>query len=155
LLVPGVDGTRRGGGTRGRGPGGGVARHFRAGAGAAGGGRLKPDYAEAYNNRGRTRYFAGDHDRGLADYTEVIRLKPDYVEAYNNRGFARHDRGDHDGALADYNEAIRLEPDSGDTYFNRSLTRAAKGDVDGSRADLHKAWDLSWTRMLARDARCS
>ena len=51
--------------------------------------RLKPDYAEAFNNRGNARYAKGDLEGALQDYDEAIRLKPDYADAFNNRGNAR------------------------------------------------------------------
>ena len=47
--------------------------------------RLKPDYAEAYNNRGATKAALGRHDGALADYDEAVRLKPDYAYAYYQR----------------------------------------------------------------------
>jgi tetratricopeptide (TPR) repeat protein len=37
--------------------------------------RLKPDYAAAFNNRGKARSAKGDLDGALQDYTEAIRLK--------------------------------------------------------------------------------
>jgi tetratricopeptide (TPR) repeat protein len=97
--------------------------------------RLKPDYAEAYNNRGIARSDKGDLDGALKDFTEAIRLKPDYADAYINRGNARSAKGDLDGALADYNEAIRLKPDYATAYYNRGNARFAKGDLDGATAD--------------------
>jgi tetratricopeptide (TPR) repeat protein len=42
--------------------------------------RLKPDYADAYYNRGLARRAKGDHDGALKDYAEAIRLKPDLEE---------------------------------------------------------------------------
>ncbi len=54
--------------------------------------RLKPDLAEAYNNRGVARAAKGDPDGALKDCTEAIRLKPDYAGAYNNRGKVRPPR---------------------------------------------------------------
>jgi len=39
--------------------------------------RLKPDYAEAFNNRGVARQAKGDVAGALQDYSEAIRLKPD------------------------------------------------------------------------------
>jgi len=39
--------------------------------------RLKPDYADAYYNRGNARGDKGDHNGALKDYAEAIRLKPD------------------------------------------------------------------------------
>ena len=55
--------------------------------------RLKPDYTEAYNNRGVAKNDLGRHEEAIADYDEAIRLKPDSAEAYNNRGIAKDDLG--------------------------------------------------------------
>ena len=46
--------------------------------------RLRPDFAEAFNNRGYAYYHKGDWDKAIIDYNEAIRLKPDYAKAYNN-----------------------------------------------------------------------
>jgi hypothetical protein len=56
--------------------------------------RVKPDYADAFNNRGIARSDKGDLEGALHDYNEVIRLKPDHANAFNNRGIARRDKGD-------------------------------------------------------------
>src|SRR5260370_19106582 len=68
---------------------------------------LKPDYADAFNNRGNVRSAKGDFEGALRDYNEAIRLKPDHALAFYNRGIARRAKGDPEGALQDYNEAIR------------------------------------------------
>lgn len=101
--------------------------------------RLKPDYAEAYNNRGYGHNDKGDIDAALDDFNEAIRLRPDFFEAYNNRGSVRDDKGDLDGALADYNEAIRLKPDFAEAYNNRGNARKDKGDLEGSINDYNEA----------------
>ena len=46
---------------------------------------LKPDYAEAYNNRGNAYSDKGDFDHAIADFSKAIELKPDFPIAYNNR----------------------------------------------------------------------
>ena len=51
--------------------------------------RLKPDYVEAYYNRGGLRSELNQNDSAIADYDEVIRLKPDYAEGYLLRGLAK------------------------------------------------------------------
>jgi tetratricopeptide (TPR) repeat protein len=101
--------------------------------------RLKPDFAEAYNNRGIARHEKGDLDGALKDCAEAIRLKPNFAEAYNTRGRARHIKGDLDGALKDYNEAIRLKPDYAEAYINRGIARHGKGDLDGAVQDYTEA----------------
>jgi tetratricopeptide (TPR) repeat protein len=100
--------------------------------------RLKPDYADAFNNRGAVRYDKGDLKSALKDYNEAIRLKPD-ADAFYNRGEARNASSDLDGALQDYNEAIRLDPDHAQALHNRSLLRKAKGDLTGAQQDYDQA----------------
>ena len=87
--------------------------------------RLKPDYAEAYNNRGVEKASLGRQDAALADYDEALRLKPNYAAAYNNRGATKAALGRHDAALADYDEALRLKPNYAAAYNNRGATKAA------------------------------
>ncbi len=101
--------------------------------------RLKPDFADAYTNRGVAHYNKGDLDGAIKDYNEAIHLKPDNANAYNNRGAARKVKGDLDGAIKDYNEAIRLKPDDADAYINRGSARKAKGDLDGAIKDYNEA----------------
>jgi Flp pilus assembly protein TadD len=122
--------------------------------------RLKPDYADAFNNRGIARYDKGDLDGALQDYNEAIRLKPDYVDALINRGIARYSRGDLDGAVQDYNEAMRLKPDDIDAFNNRGNARKAKGDLDGALQDYNEAIRLKpdfaiafYNRSLTRRAK--
>ena len=50
---------------------------------------LKPDYADAYSNRGVAKAALGQHDNALDDYDRAIDLKPDDADAYNNRGAMR------------------------------------------------------------------
>jgi tetratricopeptide (TPR) repeat protein len=104
--------------------------------------RLKPDYADAFYNRGIARHDKGDLDGALQDYNEAIRLKPD-AAAFSNRGNARRDKGDLNGALQDYTEAIRLKPDYRNAFYNRGNARRDKGDLDGALQDYNEAIRLN------------
>jgi tetratricopeptide (TPR) repeat protein len=101
--------------------------------------RLKPDYADAFYNRGLARHKKGDVDGALADYDEAIRIQPDDADSFGNRGNARADKGDVGGALADYDEAIRLKPDDAKAFNNRGIARKDKGDLDAALADFNRA----------------
>jgi tetratricopeptide (TPR) repeat protein len=101
--------------------------------------RLKPDYADAYNNRGNARYNRGDFAAAIKDYNEAIRLEPDHALAYNNRGLALYAKGDFAAAIKDYSEAIRLKPDYASAYYNRGLARNAKGDFAAAIKDYSEA----------------
>ena len=84
---------------------------------------LKPDFVEAYNNRGGVKNLLGKHQNALADYNKAIRLKPDYAEAYSNRGGTKNLLGKHQEALADYDKAIQLKSDNPKVYDNRGSTK--------------------------------
>jgi tetratricopeptide (TPR) repeat protein len=48
--------------------------------------RLKPDYADAYMNRGNIHSDLSNLDQAIADYNKAINLKLDSAAAYVNRG---------------------------------------------------------------------
>lgn len=108
--------------------------------------RLKPDYADAFNNRGCELYLKGDRVGALLDYNEAIRLKFDLAAAFYNRGLALYDKGDLDRALQDLDQAIRLEPNHADAYYYRTNARRAKGDVEGALHDYNASIQLSTGR---------
>ena len=46
---------------------------------------LKPDYAEAYNNRGNALNKLGENEEATYSYYKALKLDPKYVEAHNKR----------------------------------------------------------------------
>ena len=101
--------------------------------------RLKPDYAEAYSNRGVAKSDLGRHDEAIADYDEAIRLKPDYAEVYSNLGDAKNDLGWYEDAIADCDKAIRLKPDLAEAYSNRGVAKRSLGRYEAAIADCDEA----------------
>src|SRR5262249_36727881 len=79
----------------------------------------KPDYAEAFCNRGSALGGLKRFDEALASYDRAIALKPDYAEAFCNRGSALQGLRRFDEALAPYDRAMALKPDYAEAYFNR------------------------------------
>ena len=104
--------------------------------------RLKPDMAEAYNNRGVAKNDLGQHEAAFTDLDEAIRLKPDYAISYNNRGKVKNDLGQHEAALTDLDEAIRLKPDMAEAYNNRGNAKMGLRQHQAALADYTKAIDL-------------
>lgn len=70
--------------------------------------RLKPDYANAYINRGVAKAHLGQYDDAIADYDEAIRLKPDDTDSYYNRGIAKHKLDLKDEAQKDFETVLNL-----------------------------------------------
>ena len=71
---------------------------------------LKPDYAEALNNRGNALMTSSAPQEALASYDRALALKPDYAEAFNNRGNALKELKRPEEALASYDKALALKP---------------------------------------------
>lgn len=73
---------------------------------------LKPNYPEAWNNRGNLLYQLGNHFDAVLNFDRAIALQPSIGEYHNNRGAALMDLGRMDEAEASYRAAIRLNPKS-------------------------------------------
>src|SRR5262245_59240745 len=103
---------------------------------------LKPDYAEAYNDRGFAYYLKGDFERAISDYARAIELRPNYPKAYNSRGVA-YMQGGYGAAksVPDFDRAIELKPDFRYAYINRAnarlLTHPLLALQDFHRAGMH------------------
>ena len=120
--------------------------------------RLKPDFANAYYNRGHAKGKNGDMVGAIKDYNEVIRLKPDYVMAHFNRSFIKAENKDWDGAITGYSQTIRLNSNYADAYFNRShacyhrsFVNLAKENLLQAQADAMEALRLAKLQNSSSD----
>jgi len=101
---------------------------------------LKPDFADAYYNRGLAEQakaftFGGrqgttrsELDGAIADYSKAIELKPDFADAYYNRGKAKEFPADVENI-----SGLRSPPGRG---------KEAKGERAAAIADYTKAIEL-------------
>ena len=69
---------------------------------------LKPDYADAYSNRGVSHSNLNDNKGAIEDYNKAIELKPYNPNLYYNRGLARTALKENNKAIADYQKAADL-----------------------------------------------
>jgi len=70
---------------------------------------LKPDFAQAYNNRGNAYSMQGNNARAIEDYDKALKLVPNYASAYQNRAVAHEALGNKAEAIRDYRAALRLD----------------------------------------------
>lgn len=103
--------------------------------------QLKPDFAEAYNNRGLAYALKSKNQmqKAIADYGQAIRLRPAYAFAYNNRGVAYMASGHSEEALSDFNLAIQIDPGFPQAHSNRGNYYWRAGQYDLALIDLIKA----------------
>jgi Tfp pilus assembly protein PilF len=99
----------------------------------------KPDFAEAYWNRGWSYIQLGLYEKAIMDLSEAIRLKPDESEIYLNRGNAYSELKQYERAIADYTEVIRLKPDYSSAYFNIANTYSELKQYERAIADYTEA----------------
>ena len=104
--------------------------------------QLKPDYADAYYNRGNALKALEQFDAAIASYDKAIQLKPDYADAYSNRGLALKELEQFDAAIASYDKAIQLKPDLAEAYYNRGNALQDLKQFDAAIASYDKAIQL-------------
>ncbi|MFD2934513.1 tetratricopeptide repeat protein [Spirosoma flavum] len=99
----------------------------------------KPDFADAYNNRGLAKFRNDDREGALNDYTRAIETDPDFGTAYFNRAEVRLETGDAAGGLADlqhidkqYRDSTFYQTRLGDAYVR--LNNPAQAQVAYDRA---------------------
>jgi tetratricopeptide (TPR) repeat protein len=110
---------------------------------------LKPDFADAFYNRGRAKYKCvsckGDRFDAIYDLEKAIQLNPNFAEAYYHRGLIICDYGK-EGCekqkIADFDKAIQLKPDFADAYFERGKHKYRLKKYAQAVADFDKAIPL-------------
>jgi tetratricopeptide (TPR) repeat protein len=104
--------------------------------------KVRPAYADAYNNRALVLAHMVRYELALRDYASALKINPGYANAYVNRCAAYAALGRYDDALRDCERAMQLKPDDAGPYNNRGLVRAAQGRHDLALADFDHALAL-------------
>ncbi|MEH2428679.1 MAG: tetratricopeptide repeat protein, partial [Nostoc sp.] len=81
--------------------------------------KLKPDYQEAWYDRGYALGKLVRFEEAIASYDQALKLKPDYQDAWNNRGYALRKLGRNEEAIASYDQALKIQPDYHQAWYNR------------------------------------
>jgi tetratricopeptide (TPR) repeat protein len=108
--------------------------------------RFKPDFADAFNNRGKAYDETAEFDKAFADYSDAIRLKPDFAQAYRNRATSYRALGEkveaeRDRAKADELTKASPSPSASPPLSNGELARAFfnRGEAYDETAEFNKA----------------
>ena len=101
--------------------------------------KARPEWLEAYVNRGVAKAALGDYAGAIKDYDAALRLDPQDTDALLNRGVARHQLKQYEEALSDYTAALVLDENDVDAYCNRALTFRATGKLLAAVEDYSAA----------------
>lgn len=80
--------------------------------------KLKPDYADAWNNLGSVYRNSGNTAEAINAIKQAVKLKPEDADPWYNLGVVYNDSGRIADAIAAYQQAIRLKTDYADAWFN-------------------------------------
>jgi tetratricopeptide (TPR) repeat protein len=79
--------------------------------------RLRPDFAEAYDNLGLVLTQSGNDPEAIAAFREAVRIRPDYADAHANLG-AVLTPTESEEAIRELEKAIALAPELVKAQFN-------------------------------------
>ncbi|HXW29072.1 MAG TPA: tetratricopeptide repeat protein [Xanthobacteraceae bacterium] len=80
---------------------------------------LKPDFAEALNNRGLALRKLKRLQEALDGYDRALALRPGFADALCNRGNIPRDLGRHQQALANCDQALAIKSEFAGAWYGR------------------------------------
>jgi tetratricopeptide (TPR) repeat protein len=104
--------------------------------------RIRPKYAEARVNLGRSLVLLGQIDRAGAVLEEAIAIRADDPIGLNNLAFVRMQQGRIADAVAIYNRTLSLTPAWAEVQHRAGVLHLMIGDTRGGRARLNAAASL-------------
>lgn len=102
--------------------------------------KVKPNHAQAYNNRAMAKYNQGQCRGALTDVNRALELNA-ASNSYQIRGLVYNCMGRCSEALRDFNKSLSLAHSraKGGIYADRAATRACLGNTDEAVADYNRA----------------
>lgn len=104
--------------------------------------QLDSGSANAWQNRGGSKFALDDFDGAMEDYSKAIEIKPDFFEAYYNRAMIFDIKEDYEHSIADYTTVIELQPAFVEAIYNRGVNYYMMKELDKACMDFQKAADL-------------
>jgi tetratricopeptide (TPR) repeat protein len=99
----------------------------------------KPDFVEAYVNRGIVRAEFKDANGSMEDFSRAMAFRRGDGSLYYYRALAQIEGENFKAALDDLSQAVNLNAKSASYYFNRALVRQKLGSKYGVNEDLAQA----------------
>lgn len=71
---------------------------------------INPQNADAYNNKGLSLYYSGNHMEAIECYDKALEINPQNADAYYNKGLSLSSIGNNAKAIECYDKAIEINP---------------------------------------------
>lgn len=98
--------------------------------------KKKPDFAEAYLERGIIYFNKGNFNKAYADFEKTISLDSKNSKAHFFKGRVALKKGDNKSAYAEFSISINQEKDNIDAYYYRGIALQRKGDYSRAISDF-------------------
>ncbi len=85
--------------------------------------QIKPDYTDAYYNRGIALQKLGQLEAAMKSFDKAIRLEPDFADAHYNRGNALEDLGELEQAVKSFENVIQIKPEFAMAHYSLSMLK--------------------------------
>ena len=92
--------------------------------------------------RGEQAYRAGDHERAIQEYNDLLAMDSEHVNAYLQRAFCHAMLNHHGSAVKDLDQVIQRKSDHLWAYTCRSASLSKLGRHQESIADLDRVLEL-------------
>jgi tetratricopeptide (TPR) repeat protein len=113
--------------------------------------KFKPDYHQAWYNRGNALGNLGRLEEAISSYDQALKFKPDDHQAWNSRGNALGNLGRLEEAIASLDQALKIKPDYHQAWYNRGNVLDDLGRLEEAissldqalkiKPDYHQAWN--------------
>ncbi|MFN7382379.1 MAG: tetratricopeptide repeat protein [Dolichospermum sp.] len=100
---------------------------------------FKPDYHQAWYNRGNSLDDLGRYEEAISSYDKAVEFKPDYHQAWYNRGNSLDDLGRYEEAISSYDKAVEFKPDDHEAWYNRGISLDNLGRYEEAISSYDKA----------------
>ncbi|MCA2874234.1 tetratricopeptide repeat protein [Microcystis sp. M055S1] len=103
---------------------------------------IKPDYHDAWTNRGFELHNLGRYEEAIASYDQALEFKPDDHYAWYGRGFALGNLGRYEEAIASYDQALEIKPDDHEAWYGRGFALGNLGRYEEAIASFDQALEI-------------
>lgn len=97
-----------------------------------------PEFKQAYENRGVSRYYLLDFEGAIEDYSKALEIDPADYSTYGRRGWTKYAVKDYKGAIEDLTHAIAGVKDEDKYYNERGEAKYMLRDYEGAIDDFSK-----------------
>jgi tetratricopeptide (TPR) repeat protein len=102
----------------------------------------KPDFVEAWFNKGNIHQIMGEREKALACYERALQLDPAHPNSLFCVASIKRELGQLNDALARYRDAVRSNPNDSDAWYEMSMVLRQAGDSEAAKDAEERAQAL-------------